>query len=603
MQKHPSPIPTETTKADPKKLKLVAPRILTLLKGEGGLIILGTASLLFGSAINLTLPYIIKIHVNTLTQTTGAILEDSGKTFIFSLILLFIVQGIIFYFRHYLIQTLGLKIVNKLKTELFKSTIYQEVAFFDASKVGDLLSRITSDTEAVQRGISINTSVVLRYSIQILGGIILMVLISPLLTFYVVLTIPLIATLSIFWSKKLKKLSKKLQEELGESSVIAEEALTSIKVVKIFGTELFEISKFIETNLKVLDTAKNRTKIAAIFSSMMSSILNCAVALIIYLGLLEVSSGNMSSGDLTAFILYCVIVAVSFGFLSNAWAELVQSAGSAERIYEIIDRKSEVSSITNLTQNKKKIQGSSFNIEFKSVSFHYETRPDVKIIDNLTFSIPAEKTIALVGPSGGGKSTIASLIPRLYDPTTGEIYFDGINTKELDLRDLRGMIAYVPQQPQLFSGSILENISYGNKDISEDRLLEIVKLSALEELVKKSPYGLQTIIGDKGIQLSGGERQRVAIARAFLRNPKLLILDEATSSLDSENEKIIQNALEVLCKNRTTLIIAHRLSTVQNASQVIVIKDGQILEQGTHTELISKHGAYKSLIDHQLLKA
>jgi ABC-type multidrug transport system fused ATPase/permease subunit len=593
---HPTPVPTKIAKFNKLTYKKVAPRLIKLVLEEKSLLFFGTLALLGGAGLNLTFPYLIKTYLNqnlSIEQVSSSVTSLS----VF-LILLFLVQGLCFYYRHYLLQLLGLSVVRKIRSSLYSALISQDISFFDAQKLGDLLSRLGADTEAVQKGVSVNVSVVIRYLIQVIGGLALMLYLSPFLTGLILLLVPLLGVFSVLWSKKLRFFSKELQVTLGELSTKAEEALTAIRVVKIFGSENLEIEKFRTTNDKAYEIGDKRTKIAAIFSSSMVTLLHCSIVVVMWIGVSQVVNSKLSMGDLTAFLLYCTIVAVSFGFLINAWAEFVSALGAGERVYEIIDSAPRV--ISN-NENKNINLDLAPEIEFRNVSFSYPSRPDALALRNINLDFPSGKKIALVGPSGSGKSTLASLIGRLYDPTSGTVLVNGEDLKNVSLASYRSFLAYVPQQPQLFSGSIYDNITYGLQEVESNKLDSILELSALKNTIANLPEGLQTRIGDKGVQLSGGERQRVSIARALIRDPKLLVFDEATSSLDSENENLIKEALERVSKGRTTLIIAHRLSTVKDADLVIVLKDGEVLEQGTHEELILKAGLYKSLVEYQLL--
>lgn len=595
MSSHPSPIPQGRAKFDRLKFKSVAPRLQTLLLNQKKNLTFGLLGLLGGSLINLSLPYILR---NFLNESS---LENIGSrlgAIILAIIALFLFQGFCFYVRHFYLQVAGLHIVADLKQQVMNSILSQEVSFFDSARLGDLLSRIGSDTEKVQQGLSTNVSVVLRYSIQVFGGVALMFYISAKLTAILLLLIPVIVAFSMFWGKKLRLLSREVQEFLAEASISAEEAISSIRIVKIFSSENKEKLRFKRSIDDTLNSGICRTKVAAIFSSSMVTLLHISIAALFYFGIKQVISGDLSFGDLTAFMLYCTIVAVSFGFLVNAWAEFVQAIGAAERVYEIIDRKPLVKN-PEKPRNLGKEDG--FEVAFSNVSFTYPGRAGQPTLSEVSFTIKPGSTLALVGPSGGGKSTIAALIPRLYDPAQGQVLVNGIPVNELEIETLRKHIAFVPQTPQLFSSSLRENLTYGCDEVSEGELLAVIKSCALSELLSRLPDGMETKIGDKGVQLSGGERQRVSIARALLRNPDILILDEATSALDSHNENIIQQALHDLFKNRTTLVIAHRLSTVKHAESVLVVKDGRIVEKGTHDSLIAERGLYASLVEFQLM--
>ncbi|MCL4132853.1 UNVERIFIED_CONTAM: hypothetical protein GTU68_010383 [Idotea baltica] len=560
-----------------------------------GTIALGLIGLLFGSGINLLFPYLIQLGIN---GELGISLIENLGFFTASLIALFALQACFFCIRHFCFQVVGLRVVTKVRKTLFSALLKQDVSFFDTARVGDLLSRISSDTEILQRALTINISVGIRYLIQVIGGLALLLYISAKLTLVILAIIPLLMLASLFWSKRLRALSREVQAELGEASVVAEEAISSIRTVRIFSAQLRESERFASVANAALKTGTQRTMVAATFSSSMVFLLHTAIALVIWFGSSLVLTEQLSIGDFTGFLLYVVLVAVSFGFLVSTWVEFVSAAGATERIFDILDMEPKIVSAVDC----KELTDSTANIvEFSEVSFSYATRLAAPILNNLSFSIAQGETIALVGPSGAGKSTIASLILRFYDPQSGVISFMGQPLDSVNLNDLRQKIAIVPQQPQVFSISLLENIRYSRPEASEQEARKAAEDACLGEFIDGLPEGFHTLVGDKGIQLSGGERQRIAIARALLVDPKLLILDEATSALDSNNEQLVQKALMTLMKDRSALIIAHRLSTIQHTDRVLVLKDGMIEQIGTHQELMLAPGLYQSLVQHQLL--
>ncbi len=579
-----------------KALLRIAPRVLALGRSERKALTLGLIALTLGSAINLLFPYVIRSILN---QQFGLSLSTHLLPMTLGLICLFGVQAVFFYYRHYFFQMAGYRVVTKLRNDLYAAIVNQDIAFFDSARVGDLLSRLSADTQLVQRAVTINVSVGLRYILQVIGGICMMLYISWKLSVLILLLIPLIVGASYFWGKKLGALSKRMQAELARANVVAEESIGAIRTVRIFGGEGDEKRRYIAANAAALQLGEDRTKVAALFSSSMVFLLHSGIALSIWYGGELVLRNAMTIGDLTGFLLYCVIVAVSFGFLVGAWEEFMQAVGASERLFEILDSTPQV--VEPATPRPIPETSGSAAIEFREVSFAYPSRAELPVLEQVSFSIAEGQTVALVGPSGGGKSTVASLISRFYDPQHGSIYYRGEPLTALSLRELRTHMSAVPQQPQVFSVSIRENIAYGRPGASEAEIVAAAKAAHILDFAESLPQGLDTLVGDRGVQLSGGERQRIAIARAILRDPKVLILDEATSSLDSENEQLVQRALEALMKGRTTLVIAHRLSTVQHADEVLVLQKGAIVQRGTHHTLMQNEGLYRSFVTHQLI--
>jgi len=559
------------------------------------LVCFGLVGLLGGSAITLLFPKLIGL---ALDGEFGQLTRESITSIVLLLIGLFALQSGFFYVRHYAFWAIGYKIAAELRTKLFASILVQDVQFFDAARTGDLMSRLSSDSQVVQRAMTVNISVALRYFLQVFIGAILMLSISLRLSVVILALIPLVALAGLFWGRRLRALSRDMQDELGHAAVVSEESIGFVRTVKIFMATAGELKRYTTHINEALSKGLTRTRVAALFSSSMVFVVHSSIALVLFYGVILVQDGRLGVGALTAFILYCLIVAVSLAFLVGVWDEFMQAVGAAERIFEVLD--SEPTVIDSLTPAVIETHTAG-TIQFEHVSFSYPSRPDIDVLRGLSFQIDAGETVAMVGPSGAGKSTIAALILRHYDPIRGYVSYCGHDVRELRREDLLQHIGIVPQLPELFSVSIEENLRYGKPDATKEELDAAVQGARLEEFISSLPEGLQTLVGDRGIQLSGGQRQRVAIARAMLKNPEFLILDEATSSLDSENERLIREALETLMSGRTTLIIAHRLSTVQYADRVLVLKDGELCQEGTHQSLIGEVGLYKTLVEHQLL--
>lgn len=569
--------------------------IVSLMLQHQMLLAIGFVFLLGGTIVNLVVPALVRDLLNQYgLEFIHQHLESVGVT----LVSLFAAQSVCFYGRIYLFGLLGQRVARELRGRLFESTLYQPVDFFDGARTADLVSRLTSDALAIQDAVSIRMSVLVRYALQVLLGAIAMAFISLRLTCIVLLTLTLLVGISILLGKRLRVISRAQQKALGDASVIAEESFGMARVVKAFDREADEVRRFEGRNQEVLTLGMSRTRVSAFFQSFVSFLLNSALALLVLYGVVQVSQGVLPAGDLTAFLAYGAIVAVSFSFIAGSYAELMQALGASERVFEVIGRGVPAATRGEPKQMQSRRVG---ELAFEGVSFAYPSRPESPVLRELSFSLPKGKTVALVGPSGAGKSTIVNLLLRFYDPRSGRIVLDGSDLRDIAPSDLRRMVSFVPQEPELFGVSIAENLRYGKSSASQQELLEVCSRAGLKEFIAKLPQGLDTIVGERGAQLSGGQKQRIAIARAMLRDPEILLLDEATSALDSENEALVQRALGELLAGRTALIIAHRLSTIKGADAVLVLDKGQLVQSGTHESLSRIPGLYRTLVERQEL--
>lgn len=572
--------------------KLGIARLLPLVRREWKAFGLGLIALGGGAAINLLFPQIIRQFL----QTHGAVgFAERSQQLALTLVALFAIQAVCFYFRSYLFGVVGQRVVAFVRARLFRIIIDRPIEFFDTNRTADLVSRLNSDCVLLQDAVSVRLSVFVRYSVQVIVGTLLMAALSPVLTVALLNIVPLLVGLSLLLGRKLRRVSRAQQEALGTSASIAQESFEAARLVRAFNREQFEVARYSDSNTQVLSLGLARTATASFFSSFVSFLLNVAIVGVLVYGVHLVGIERLTIGDLTAFLLYGVIVAVSFAFLAGGYTDLLQSLGATDRVFEVL----ELGEARSQKMSRPDIQVHSGRYEFRDVSFSYPGRPDIEVLHSLSFSIPEGKTTALVGPSGAGKSTIVNLMLGLYDPSRGEILVDGTDIATIDTQSLRQHIALVPQEQALFATTIAENLRYGKESASDEELLRACEQVNLLSFIESLPQGLHTLLGERGAQLSTGQKQRLAIARALLRDPKVLILDEATSALDSENEHLVQQALNTVLKGRTAVVIAHRLATIKGADQVVVLEQGRLVQQGTHESLSRETGLYRQLVERQ----
>lgn len=568
-------------------------RLLGLVKPHWKAFIAALAALAIGSGINLVFPLIVR---SLLENPSIARIEERAVSIAILIFALFAAQALCFYLRSFSFSAIGQRVVTSVRRQLYASLLQKPIEFFDIHRSADLVSRLSNDAMLLQDAVSVRLSVFIRYALQVIVGTALMFYLSPRLSFLIVIVVPLLVGLSLMLGKRLRHLTKQQQQELGISSSIAQETFEAARIVKAFNRESYEIARYAASNQRVLDFGISRAATAAFFSSFVSFLLNCSIVGVLLYGVHLVAAGSMNSGDLMAFLLYGVIVAVSFAFLAAGYTEFVQSLAASERIFEHLDSAAPVEFRGIALQHPAK-----GHCEFQSVSFAYPARPEVPVLQDLSFSVLPGKSTALVGPSGAGKSTIVSLLLGFYTPTQGRILFDDIDLADLDLHQLRKCLALVPQEQMLFAASIAENLRYGKETASMEELEEVCRRTNMLEFINSLPQAWDTEVGERGLQLSTGQKQRLAIARALLRDPALLILDEATSALDSENEHLVQQALAELLRGRSSVVIAHRLATIKNADQVLVLDRGKIVQRGTHESLARAPGLYRQLVERQEL--
>ena len=573
-------------------------RILSLARGELPALALGTVFLLLSSASNLAFPQGIRFIIDDAMKSGGTEKIDR-----IALIMLgvFFVQGVTGSLRYMAFTSAGERVVAKLRERLFESLMGQEIAFFDGQKTGELTNRLSSDATVLQNAVSVNISMALRNLTAVLGGMVLLFYTSPRLTMLMLAVVPPVAFAAVRYGRRVRKLSADVQDSLARSTDVAEEALAGIRTVRSFSAEGSEVARFGRAVAESLRLAMARIRIAATFFGIASFAAYAAGAAVFWYGGHLVVRGQLSIGELTSFLVYTLLVAFSLGSLSELWADFNRASGASARIFALIDRKPEMPSGGRTLANVKG------HVRFLHVQFSYPARPDVRVLTDFDLDISPGEVVALVGPSGAGKSTISALLYRLYDPEAGVVSLDGEPPEArleplagLDAQWLRRQVGVVAQEPLLFSSSIADNIRYGRPEATDEEIRAAAKLANAHDFIDKFPDKYDTAVGERGVQLSGGQKQRVAIARAVLKDPKVLILDEATSALDAESEFLVREALERLMKGRTTLVIAHRLSSVKNADRVVVLEGGKIAQTGKHSELVVEEGLYKRLVERQL---
>ncbi|KFP71046.1 hypothetical protein N310_12065, partial [Acanthisitta chloris] len=552
------------------------------------------------SVITMSAPFFLGKVIDIIYTNPSEDFTDSLTSLCALLSGIFLCGGAANATRVYLMQTAGQRIVKRLRTTMFSSILKQETAFFDKTRTGELINRLSSDTALLGRSVTENLSDGLRAGAQASVGVGMMFFVSPSLAAFVLSVVPPLAVLAVIYGRYLRKITKMTQDSLAEATQLAEERIGNLRTVRAFGKEVAEMEKYTNKVDYVLQLAKKEALVRAGFFGATGLSGNIIVLSVLYKGGLLMGSAYMTVGELSSFLMYAFWVGISIGGLSSFYSELMKGLGAGGRLWELIERKPQFPFNEGITLGKDTFRGA---LEFKDVEFAYPTRPEASIFKDFSLSIPAGSVMALVGPSGTGKSTIISLLLRLYDPISGTITVDGFDIRQLNPLWFRTKIGTVSQEPVLFSCSIAENIAYGAEDPSTVTVEEIQKVAEIANaasFIRDFPKGFDTVVGEKGILLSGGQKQRIAIARALLKNPKILLLDEATSALDAENEYLVQEALDRLMEGRTVLIIAHRLSTIQNADFVAVLGQGKILECGKHEELLANpDGLFRKLMQKQ----
>ncbi len=502
--------------------------------------------------------------------------------------------------RYYMVSWLGERVTADLRNAVYAHVLEQSPEFFETNQTGEVLSRLTTDTTLVQTVVGSSLSVGLRNVVMGAGAMGMLIWTNPYVMTQVLGILVIVVLPSVWWGRRVRKLSRASQDRVADSSAIAAEVLNAIPVIQSYTAEAREAQRFDTSTTNAFATAVRRTRARAFLIAFIIIATSAALLWGLYQGTQAVLAGSITAGHLGQTVVYVIMLAGSVGVLSEVYGDLLRAAGATERLMELLDAKSPVESPLH-PKPLPAVSGGS-RVEFDAITFHYPSRPLTPALRDFKLSVAAGETVALVGPSGAGKSTVFQLLLRYYDPAQGTIRLDGVPTQELSLHDLRGRIGIVPQDAVIFSSSAMENIRYGRPGASDEEVIAAARAAFAHEFITALPEGYGSFLGERGVRLSGGQRQRIAIARAMLKNPPLLLLDEATSALDAESERMVQAALESAMSGRTTLVVAHRLATVQRANRIIVMDHGRIVEHGTHETLVAANGIYARLAALQFME-
>jgi len=571
--------------------------IIAFIKPYKLMVVYALLALLVTAGVNLSIGQGVKFVIDN-GFIAGS--ETQLKNAILVLVVLITLLAIGTFSRFYLMSWLGERVSADIRKAVFNQIIKLHPSYFEENRSGEIMSRLTTDTTLLQSIIGSSFSMALRSVLMLCGGLIMLFVTNLGLTLWVVACVPFILIPILIYGRKVRVLAASSQDAIADIGTYAGEIIQNIKVVQSYTHEDKEQSSFANEVENAFTVAKDRIKQRSLLIAIVIFLTFSAISIMLWIGGMDVLEGKMTAGELGAFVFYAIMVAMSVATISEVYGELQRAAGSATRLLELL----EVTSKIRSPDTPKDIIKQHDNIiEFKNLDFYYPSRPNTAALKSINLKIPKSKVVALVGPSGAGKTTLFELLQRFYDPQMGHVLFNNININELELNDVRKRMGMVPQHPVLFSSDVWHNIRYGDPTASDEDVIKAAELAHANEFIEQLPEGYNSFLGEQGVRLSGGQKQRIALARAILKDPEVLLLDEATSALDAESEHHVQAALEKLMENRTTLIIAHRLSTVVNADLILLMDKGEIVAQGTHTQLIHESTLYKRLCELQFDKA
>jgi ATP-binding cassette subfamily B protein len=559
------------------------------LKPYRGTIALAGVFLVLAAAATLVMPIAVRGVIDH--GFTAADAERVGRYFL-ALIAVVVFMGFTSATRFYLVSWMGERVVADVRDRVFGHVLSLGPRFFESTRTGEVLSRLTADTTLIQTVVGSSASFALRSLVMAIGSLIMMIVTSPKLSGLSVIGVPLVLAPIILFGRRVRRLSRESQDRIADTSAMAGETINAVQTAQAFTHEGTDRKRFHKATELSFDVAIKRTRMRAVMTALVISLVGSVMVGVLWAGASDVLANQMTGGELSQFILYAVFLASSVGALSEVWGDMQRAAGATERLIEILETEPEIRAPEHPILLPAPSRGA---VSIENVTFRYPARPEVLALSDVSLDVRPGEAIALVGPSGAGKSTMFQLLLRFYDPGGGRILFDGVDIAETDPHEYRKKVALVSQEPVIFAGSVRDNIRYGRAEAGDEEIRRAAVAAAADDFICDLPNGYDTELGERGVTLSGGQRQRIAIARAILRDAPLLLLDEATSALDAENERLVQQGLANLMQGRTTVVIAHRLATIQRLRRIVVMDEGRIVGEGSHAELVARGGLYARL--------